>query len=35
MSGSSGSVQDIKIYMQGQKLLRCVRINYLLGTASI
>jgi hypothetical protein len=35
MSGSSRSVQDIKIYMQGQKLLRCVRINYLLGTASI
>ena len=35
MSGSSTSQQDIKIYMQGQKLLRCVRINYLLGTASI
>ena len=35
MSGSSSSQQDIKIYMQGQRLLRCVRINYLLGTASI
>ena len=35
MSGSATSVQDIKIYMRGQKLLRCVRVNYLLGTASI
>ena len=35
MSGSATSQQDIKIYMQGQRLLRCVRINYLLGTASI
>ena len=35
MSGSATSQQDIKVYMQGQRLLRCVRINYLLGTASI
>ena len=35
MSGSATSQQDIKIYMQGQRLLRCIRINYLLGTASI
>ena len=35
MSGSAASPQDIKIFMRGQRLLRCVRINYLLGTASI